>query len=69
MIKKIILKVGGKEVGVTVKEARKLYDDLGELFYEPYINPPTFPATPWQTPVWPDAIITTTSDGISVEPN
>ena len=48
MIKKIILKLGGKEVGVTVKEARKLYEDLGEIFYQPYINSPIFTDT-WTT--------------------
>lgn len=34
MVKKIILEIDGKEIKVTPQEARRLFDDLRELFGE-----------------------------------
>lgn len=54
-IKKITLEIGGKDVEMTLKEARELKGALDELF-----PAPAYPAIPWSPqsqparPVYPD---------------
>ena len=57
MIKKIIIEVGGKEIELTPKQAKKLYDELGELYskgkeYVPYWR--WYPSYPYTSSYWID---------------
>ena len=53
MIKGIVLKIKGKEVELTIEEAKILFNDLKELFGDKhdYTQPstPIAPSGPWYT--------------------
>ena len=66
-IKKIVLDLGGKEVELSVDQAKKLYDLLGEMYGEKVVVMPSCPIIiersrpywTWEGPIW-------TSDGYQI---
>ena len=67
MIKKIVIEVQGKEINLTLDEAKELKQELDKLFTEPYVVQPfvqpVYPASPYQpwSPVNPLVTWETTS--------
>ena len=56
MIAKIIVKIGNKNIELTIDEARELYDNLDDMFGDkntitvyPFIPEPVYPIQPWYT--------------------
>ena len=68
-IKKIVLDLGGKEVTLTLEQAKKLHELLDELCgekkteYVPY--PVRYPYWDWRRPYWHDGPTWTSSNGTS----
>lgn len=61
-IKKMVIELGGKDVELTMAQARELKEALDELFGEkvreivrpqPYPVPEPYPVIPWRRPYWP----------------
>lgn len=71
-IKSIVIEIGGKELSLSLEEARKLYKDLGGVFAEPCklekiqesVYPgPYIPGPIWQIPPYPWDFYKTTCGG------
>ena len=60
-IKKIVLDIKGKEVSMTLDEAKELRDELGKLVEKEYTYPnyPDFYREPYGSPFWYYAPTTT----------
>lgn len=65
VIKKVVLKIGDKELSLSIEDAKKLHEVLAELFKEPqvvkevvkeehhhYPSYPVYPTWPYTGPVW-----------------
>ena len=80
-IKRIVIEMGGKEVELSIDDARKLLAALKDVFNEqpqkeyvpypqpypqPYISPLRPYTYPWGTITWGGTVDNTSSDGLTV---